>query len=34
MLNDTLVLIAITGAFVIFACGLLWADFRTRHLSR
>jgi hypothetical protein len=33
-MNETLVLIAITGAFVIFAGVLLWGDIRTRNLKR
>lgn len=33
-MNDTFVLVAITGAFVIFACALLWGDLRTRNLKR
>jgi hypothetical protein len=33
-MSDTLVVIAITGAFVIFACVLLWGDIRTRNLKR
>jgi hypothetical protein len=33
-MTETLVLIAITGAFVIFAGTLLWGDLRTRNLKR
>jgi hypothetical protein len=33
-MNETLVLIAISGAFVIFAGALLWGDLRTRNLKR
>jgi hypothetical protein len=34
MLNDSLIHIDITGAFVIFAATLLWADVYTRKLGR
>jgi hypothetical protein len=33
-MNETLVLIAIIGAFAIFAGALLWADFSTRNAKR
>jgi hypothetical protein len=33
-MSETLVLIAITSAFIIFACALLWGDLRTRNPKR
>jgi hypothetical protein len=33
-MTETLVLIAITGAFLVFAGVLLWGDLRTRHMKR
>jgi hypothetical protein len=32
-MQETLVLIAITGAFLVFAGVLLWVDLHTRHLK-
>jgi hypothetical protein len=34
MLNDTLILILITGAFFAFAATLLWADLYTSKVRR
>lgn len=34
MFNDTVILVAITGAFSVFAATLLWADIYTRKAKR